>query len=159
MATNYEVEMPRGRLAEWLAGPLRKNRRIYVKVGLAAAMINFFALVTSLFTMTVYDRVVPNSAFDSLVGLSIGLGIVLIFDFVLKLVRALPRLQLLVSALLKSIPSMGYVSVLLGMLFYLYGVAATHLFGANDPVHFGSLERSLLTLFQVVTLDGSMVLR
>ena len=88
MATNYEVEMPRGRLAEWLAGPLRKNRRIYVKVGLAAAMINFFALVTSLFTMTVYDRVVPNSAFDSLVGLSIGLGIVLIFDFVLKLVRA-----------------------------------------------------------------------
>jgi ATP-binding cassette subfamily C protein LapB len=80
--------MPRGRLAEWLAGPLRKNRRIYVKVGLAAAMINFFALVTSLFTMTVYDRVVPNSAFDSLVGLSIGLGIVLIFDFVLKLVRA-----------------------------------------------------------------------
>jgi ATP-binding cassette subfamily C protein LapB len=88
LATNYEVEMPRGRLAEWLAGPLRKNRRIYVKVGLAAAMINFFALVTSLFTMTVYDRVVPNSAFDSLVGLSIGLGIVLIFDFVLKLVRA-----------------------------------------------------------------------
>jgi voltage-gated sodium channel len=73
---------------------------------------------------------------------------------VLKLVRALPRLQLLVTALLKSIPSMGYVSVLLGMLFYLYGVAATHLFGPNDPIHFGSLERSLLTLFQIVTLEG-----
>jgi voltage-gated sodium channel len=73
---------------------------------------------------------------------------------VLKLVRALPRLQLLVTALLKSIPSMGYVSVLLGLLFYLYGVAGTHLFGANDPVHFGALERSLLTLFQVVTLEG-----
>jgi voltage-gated sodium channel len=73
---------------------------------------------------------------------------------VLKLVRALPRLQLLVTALLKAIPSMGYVSVLLGMLFYLYAVAATHLFGDNDPVHFGALERSLLTLFQVVTLEG-----
>lgn len=73
---------------------------------------------------------------------------------VLKLVRALPRLQLLVTALLKSIPSMGYVSVLLGLLFYLYGVAATHLFGGNDPVHFGVLERSLLTLFQIVTLEG-----
>jgi voltage-gated sodium channel len=73
---------------------------------------------------------------------------------VLKLVRALPRLQLLVSALLKSIPSMGYVSLLLGLLFYLYGVAATHLFGPNDPVHFGRLESSLLTLFQVVTLEG-----
>jgi voltage-gated sodium channel len=73
---------------------------------------------------------------------------------VLKLVRALPQLQLLVSALLKSIPSMGYVSLLLGLLFYLYGVAATHLFGANDPVHFGRLEISLLTLFRVVTLEG-----
>lgn len=73
---------------------------------------------------------------------------------VLKLVRALPNLQLLVTALLKSIPSMGYVSLLLGLLFYLYGVAATHLFGANDPVHFGRLELSLLTLFRVVTLEG-----
>lgn len=73
---------------------------------------------------------------------------------VLRLVRALPRLQLLVSALLKSIPSMGYVSLLLGLLFYLYGVAATHLFGANDPVHFGRLENALLTLFQIVTLEG-----
>jgi voltage-gated sodium channel len=73
---------------------------------------------------------------------------------VLRLVRALPRLQLLVSALLKSIPSMGYVSLLLGLLFYLYAVAGTHLFGGNDPVHFGRLETSLLTLFQVVTLEG-----
>lgn len=73
---------------------------------------------------------------------------------VLKLVRAVPKLQLLVSALLKSIPSMGYVSLLLGLLFYLYGVAATQLFGANDPVHFGRLELSLLSLFRVVTLEG-----
>lgn len=73
---------------------------------------------------------------------------------VLKLVRALPRLQLLVTALLKSIPSMGYVTLLLTLLFYLYAVAATHLFGPNDPVHFGTLERSLLTLFQIVTLEG-----
>ena len=80
--------MPKGRLAEWLAGPLRKNRDIYVKVALAALMVNLFALVTSLFTMTVYDRVVPNNATDSLVGLTIGLVIILIFDFTLKLLRA-----------------------------------------------------------------------
>lgn len=73
---------------------------------------------------------------------------------VLKLVRALPRLQLLVSALLKSIPSMGYVTLLLGLLFYLYAVAATHLFGENDPVYFGNLESSLLSLFRIVTLEG-----
>ena len=83
-----EVEVPRGRIAPWLADPLRQNRDIYVKVGFAAAMINLFGLVSSLFTMTVYDRVVPNNAYDSLVGLTIGLVIVLTFDFILRLLRA-----------------------------------------------------------------------
>lgn len=73
---------------------------------------------------------------------------------VLRLVRALPRLQILVSALIKSFPSMGYVSLLLGLLFYVYAVAGTFLFGANDPVYFGSLSAALLTLFRVVTLEG-----
>lgn len=73
---------------------------------------------------------------------------------ILKLVRALPKLQILVGALLKSIPSMAYVSLLLFLLFYLYAVTATFLFGANDPVHFGSLEISMLSLFRVVTLEG-----
>ncbi|MFM5924796.1 MAG: type I secretion system permease/ATPase [Novosphingobium sp.] len=88
MLSHSEVEIPKGRLAPWLAGPLRQNRSIYLKVGIAAAVINFFALVTSLFTMTVYDRVVPNNATDSLVGLTIGLAIVIVFDFILKLLRA-----------------------------------------------------------------------
>ena len=70
---------------------------------------------------------------------------------VLKLVRALPKLQILVSALLKSIPSMGYVGLLLGILFYLYAVAAVFLFGANDPVHFKDLPIAMLSLFRVVT--------
>ena len=72
---------------------------------------------------------------------------------VLKLVRALPRLQLLVSAMLKSIPSMFYVTLLLGLLFYIYAVAATFLFGPNDPLHFSTLHLSMLSLFRVVTLE------
>ena len=70
---------------------------------------------------------------------------------VLKLVRALPKLQILVSALLKSIPSMGYVALLLSLLFYVYSVAAVFLFGPNDPVHFESLPLAMLSLFRVVT--------
>lgn len=73
---------------------------------------------------------------------------------VLRLVRAIPRLQVLVGALLRSIPSMAYVGLLLLLLFYAYGVAATFLFSANDPVHFGSLPISVLSLFRVVTLEG-----
>jgi voltage-gated sodium channel len=72
---------------------------------------------------------------------------------VLKLVRALPQLQVLVGALLRSIPSMLYISLMLAMLFYLYGVAGTFLFGENDPVHFRSLQLSMLSLFRVVTLE------
>ena len=72
---------------------------------------------------------------------------------VLKLVRALPKLQVLVGALLKSIPSMAYVSLLLLLLFYVYAVAATFMFGANDPVHFKTLPLSMLSLFRAVTLE------
>lgn len=72
---------------------------------------------------------------------------------VLKLVRALPKLQIIVSALLKSIPSMGYVSLLLLLLFYLFAVTGTFLFAENDPVHFRNLQLSMLTLFRVVTLE------
>lgn len=72
---------------------------------------------------------------------------------VLRLVRAVPRLQILVGALLKSIPSMGYVSLLLFLVFYVYGVASVFLFGQNDPFRFGSLPVALVTLFQVATAE------
>ena len=68
--------------------PMRANRSTYWKVALAAVFINIFGLLTSLFTMTVYDRVVPNNATSSLVALSMGLAIVVIFDFILKMLRA-----------------------------------------------------------------------
>lgn len=73
---------------------------------------------------------------------------------VLKLLRAVPKLQLLVTALLKSLPSMFYVTLLLMLLFYVYGVAGVFLFGPNDPTYFGSLGISLISLFRIVTLEG-----
>jgi len=71
----------------------------------------------------------------------------------MRLVSALPRLQLLVSALLKSLPSMTYVGLLLLLLFYVYAVLGVALFRDNDPVHFGNLKLALLSLFRVVTLE------
>ena len=72
---------------------------------------------------------------------------------VLRLVRFVPRLRILVTALLKSVPSMVYVSLLLVLMFYIYAVAGSFLFAKNDPVHFGTLQESLLTLFRIVTLE------
>jgi voltage-gated sodium channel len=72
----------------------------------------------------------------------------------LRLVSALPKLQLLVGALLKSLSAMGYVSLLLALLFYIYAVAGIHLFGQHDSKHFGSLPAAFLSLFRLVTLDN-----
>lgn len=72
----------------------------------------------------------------------------------LRLFTALPGLQVLVSGLLHGIPSLGYVGLLLLLHFYIYAVVGTFAFGDNDPVRFGSLHTSMLTLFQVLTLEG-----
>lgn len=72
----------------------------------------------------------------------------------LRLVSALPKLQLLVGALLKSLSAMGYVSILLVLLFYIYAVAGVNLFGKTDPLHFGSLGAAVLSLFRIITLDN-----
>ncbi len=76
------------RFAEWLMEPIRSNRAIYGKVAMAAVAINLFTLVSSLFSMVVFNRVIPNNATGSLIALSIGLGIVLVFDFALKILRS-----------------------------------------------------------------------
>ena len=73
---------------------------------------------------------------------------------VFRIISVLPKLQILVNALLKSIPSMGYVVVLLSIVFYIYAVAGSFLFGKSDPVHFGSLHISMISLFKVLTLEG-----
>ncbi|MBE0541875.1 MAG: ion transporter [Verrucomicrobia bacterium] len=72
----------------------------------------------------------------------------------LRLVSALPKLQLLVGALLKSLSAMGYVSLLLALLFYIYAVAGVHWFGQADKQDFGTLPAALFTLFRIVTLDN-----
>jgi len=73
---------------------------------------------------------------------------------VFRVISIFPKLQLLVNALLKSIPSMGYVVVLLFLVFYIYAVTGSFLFSKTDPVHFGSLHTSMITLFKVLTLEG-----
>ena len=101
----------------------------------------------------VFDFVIVAAAFLPFDGNAVTVLRLLRLLRVLKLVRALPKLQILVGALLKSIPSMAYVSILLLLLFYIYAVAAVFLFGKNDPVHFIDLQNSMLSLFRVVTLE------
>jgi voltage-gated sodium channel len=72
----------------------------------------------------------------------------------LRVVSFLPNLQVLVEALLRSFASIGYVALLLSLVFYIYGIIGVGLFSVNDPEHFGSLGTAMLTLFQILTLEG-----
>lgn len=102
----------------------------------------------------VFDFVIVVSSFLPIGGHQVAVLRLIRLLRVLRLIKALPQMRLLVSALLKSIPSMSSIFLLIGLIFYVYGVAATFIFGPNDPVNFGTLTDSMITLFQVVTGDG-----
>ena len=72
---------------------------------------------------------------------------------VLRLVSALPELRLIVTTLIRSIPSMFNVMALLSIIFYVYAVAGYHLFHEVDPTHWRNLGIALLSLFRIVTLE------
>ncbi len=72
---------------------------------------------------------------------------------VARLVSTIPELRLIISTLVRSIPSMGHVLMLMSIIFYIYAVAGYHLFHDHDPTHWETLGISLLTLFRVVTLE------
>lgn len=72
----------------WFWSSLLKNRWSYAQVLLAAFMINCLGLSSSIFIMIVYDRVLPNEAVESLLALTAGVAIALMFDFAIKSLRS-----------------------------------------------------------------------
>ena len=73
---------------------------------------------------------------------------------VVRLVSAIRDLRLIVAALVRSIPSVGHVIMLMSIVVYIYAIMGYHLFHQHDPARWGSLGASLLTLFNIITLDG-----
>lgn len=72
----------------WFWSVVRAHWRNYGHIALSALLINILALAVPLFTMSVYDRVIPNGAIPSLVALSIGMGLAILFDLILRMVRS-----------------------------------------------------------------------
>ncbi|MTI16070.1 type I secretion system permease/ATPase [Rhodobacteraceae bacterium RKSG542] len=74
--------------AHWLRESLRPTFPHYLWIALAAGAINLLALTVPLFTMNVYDRVLPNAAFATLWALSLGVALALGFDLTLRIIRS-----------------------------------------------------------------------
>ena len=74
--------------SHWFWSVVRRFGSNYGHVALAAFLVNMLAVAAPLFTMNVYDRVVPNGAIPSLIALAIGLGLAIVFDFVIRMVRS-----------------------------------------------------------------------
>jgi len=72
----------------WLMQSIKDSAPIYRDALLASVLVNLFALVSPLFIMNVYDKVVPNLAFESLWVLAIGASIAYIFDFIMRQLRS-----------------------------------------------------------------------
>lgn len=73
---------------------------------------------------------------------------------VLRLLTVIPSLRKVVAAFLHSIPGLAGVVAVMSIFFYTAGVLATRLFGADFPDWFGTLPRTLYTLFQIMTLES-----
>ncbi len=72
----------------------------------------------------------------------------------MRIISVIPRLRVIVRSLITSLPSIGWISLLLMVMFYIFAVMSTRLFGATFPEWFGSLGDSYYTLFQILTLES-----
>ena len=73
--------------SHWFWGAVKSQKSQYIQVIIASIFINIFALVSAFYVMTVYDRVIPNDARESLLALTLGVLIIIFFDFVMKSLR------------------------------------------------------------------------
>jgi voltage-gated sodium channel len=72
---------------------------------------------------------------------------------VLRLISVVPSLRNVVEAMLAALPGMGSIVLLMALIFYVFAVMATKLFGEGMEEQFGTLGASFFTLFQLMTLD------
>ena len=73
---------------------------------------------------------------------------------VLRLLTLVPSMRRVVGALMGSIPGMSSIGLVLLLIYYVFAVIATKLFGANFPQWFGTIGESLYSLFQIMTLES-----
>lgn len=110
---------------------------------------NFFKSIWNLFdTLIVLVSLIPAENAD----LAIIARLVRVFR-VLRMISIIPELRILLVSLLKAMPQLGYVMLLMFIIFYIYAAVGSTLFETINPVLWGDITISLLTLFRVMTFE------
>ena len=121
---------------------------IEIALRIAAHGWRFFANGWSLFDVFVVGiALMPSSG-----ALSVLRALRILRAF--RLVSAVPAMRSVIEALVKSLPGLSSIMLLLSLVFYVFAVMATKLYGDAVPERFGTLGASMYALFQVMTLEG-----
>ena len=72
---------------------------------------------------------------------------------VLRMISIIPELRLLLNSLLKALPQLGYVVLLMFIIFYIYAAIGSTIFASINPVLWGDISIAMLTLFRVMTFE------
>lgn len=101
----------------------------------------------------IFDTVIVIGSLIPAGGSGVLLARLLRVFRVLRLVSMVPELRLLINALLKAIPRMGYIALLMFVIFYIYAAVGSIMFSAINTVLWGDVSISMLTLFRVATFE------
>ncbi|MDP7591546.1 MAG: ion transporter [Litorilituus sp.] len=101
----------------------------------------------------VFDTIIVIGSLIPAGGSGVLLARLLRVFRVLRLVSMVPELRLLINALLKAIPRMGYIALLMFVIFYIYAAMGSMFFHQINEVLWGDVSISMLTLFRVATFE------
>ena len=122
---------------------------ILLRFAVCTAKKRFFLDGWNIFdTIVVIGSLIPIDGSEAVL-----LGRLLRVFRVLRLVSVVPELRFLVNSLLKALPRMGYIALLMFIIFYIYGAVGSLLFSAIDDSLWGDVAISMLTLFRVATFE------
>ncbi|PKG62587.1 MULTISPECIES: ion transporter [Pseudoalteromonas] len=101
----------------------------------------------------IFDTIIVLGSLYPAAGSTMLIARLLRIFRVLRLVSMIPELRLLVNSLLKAIPQMGYIALLMFVIFYIYAAMGSMMFAEINPVLWQDVSISMLTLFRVATFE------
>lgn len=138
-----------------IGGLLAVIDRIVLTIFVVELLIKFYAYGLRFFSnaWNIFDLVVVGlGLLPDKGGLSALRGLRVIRA--MRLLSVIPQMRAVVQALLDALPGMGAVIIMISIVFYVFGVMATLMYGPTFDEWFGTLGRSLYSLFQIMTLES-----